>query len=260
MVVLLIAAFVLGLGNRRVCSADPKKWRSPCKIIHPSDANIEWECIQLKRGRSLEELFGDQWADVARFNRIDRRHARPGTFLKVPLDLDDLKKFTPLPLYLPLAESEEQFILIDLSEQFLGAYEFGQLVFSVPAATGEKGNETPTGEFRIGAADPNHKSSVYFIEKTKTPYPMNYALRFHVSKEGISYWIHGRDLPGYPASHGCIGLYDEGMQAKHYKYPKSPILEDAKLLYEWVTGPVDDKNGYHIIKNGPRVLIIGSGP
>jgi len=28
-------------------------------------------------------------------------------------------------------------------------------------------------------------------------------LRFHVNREGISYWIHGRDIPCYPASHGC---------------------------------------------------------
>ena len=33
-----------------------------------------------------------------------------------------------------------------------------------------------------------------------------------MNREGVSYWIHGRDMPGYPASHGCIGLYDESMQ------------------------------------------------
>ena len=26
---------------------------------------------------------------------------------------------------------------------------------------------------------------------------MNFALRFHVNREGMSYWIHGRDVPGY---------------------------------------------------------------
>ncbi len=29
-----------------------------------------------------------------------------------------------------------------------------------------------------------------------------------------AFWIHGCDLPGYPASHGCVGLYDEEMQKK----------------------------------------------
>ena len=29
---------------------------------------------------------------------------------------------------------------------------------------------------------------------------MNYALRFYVNREGVSYRIHGRDIPGYPAS------------------------------------------------------------
>ena len=60
------------------------------------------------------------------------------------------------------------------------------------------------------------------IEGTDRPYPMNYALRFYVNRTGMSYWIHGRDLPGYPASHGCIGLYDEPMQKEQYGIPKDP--------------------------------------
>ena len=43
-------------------------------------------------------------------------------------------------------------------------------------------------------------------------YPMNYAFQFFVDREAISCWIHGRDLPGFPAFHGCIGLYDGTMQ------------------------------------------------
>jgi hypothetical protein len=89
---------------------------------------------------------------------------------------------------------------------------------------------------------------------------MNYALRFYVNREGVSYWIHGRDLPGYPASHGCIGLYDERMQKEQYGFPKDPELNDAKLLFEWVLGGPVEHDKMISLPQGPRVHIIGRSP
>lgn len=97
-----------------------RKYRGPCSIIYPSDATIEWECRTIRAGESLEKLFVGQWTDVARFNRIDRRHAQVGRSIKVPKQLYELQAFTPVPLSYPPAEPDKQFILIDLSEQFLG--------------------------------------------------------------------------------------------------------------------------------------------
>lgn len=232
----------------------------PCKIKHPSDTKVEWKCRHLKKGEKLEELFGSRWVDLLRFNRIDRRHAYIETYLKVPKRLDDIADLTPMPKEYPSAKKDSKFILIDLSEQFLGAYEYGSLVFSSPITTGEDENETPNGEFRITAFDRNHESSLYTIEDTDKPYPMNYGLMFHVTRSGVTYWLHGRDLPGYPASHGCIGLYDEEMQKKYYGFPKDPILEDARRLYEWVINPNPDNGRYRILKDGPKVLIISQTP
>ena len=172
----------------------------------------------------------------------------------------DLTSFTPLPLFYPVAEQDEQFILIDLTEQFLGAYEFGALRFSTPIASGNGLNETPTGAFRITAAHLQHQSDLYTIEGTDSPYPMNYALRFHVNREGRSYWIHGRDLPGYPASHGCIGLYDEPMQKEQFGVPKDPELNDAQRLFLWVLGGEPDNDRVIRLPYGPRVHIIGQAP
>jgi hypothetical protein len=238
----------------------PKKPRSLCEVRYPSDAAIEWDCRKLKAGESLETLFGDRWIDLARFNRIDRRHVRPGTAIKVPRRLNDIGFVQPLPRFYQPAEQEEQFLLIDLAEQFLGAYEYGALQFSLPIASGEPGNETPSGEFRITAAHRKHESCLYSVEGTDRPYPMNYALRFHVNREGTSYWIHGRDLPGYPASHGCIGLYDEPMQKEQYGVPKDPELTDAKRLYEWVLGGEIGDDRMIPLRHGPRVVIIGEAP
>lgn len=251
-IIFLIAIWPDGAYAKRVIS--------PCRISYPSDLNIEWKCIRIKKGETLESLFGDRWIDVSRFNRIDRRHVYPGVSIKVPVRIEDIRDFNPMPEYYKPAESEPKFILIDRSEQFLGAYEYGRLIFSSPVATGETGNETPSGEFRITAFNRYHKSSLYFIEKTSIPYPMHYGLRFYISRSGVAYWIHGRDVPGYPASHGCVGLYDEEMQRKYYGYPKEPVLMDAKALFEWVISPVEDKGKFQILRDGPKLLIIGETP
>jgi hypothetical protein len=233
---------------------------SLCNLQHTSDVLIAWDCRRLLKGETLEVLFGDRWRDVARFNRIDRRHVHPGIYLKIPKQIDDIRDYTPMPRRYETAGSEAKFILIDISEQFLGAYEYGQLVFSTPIATGVNDNTTPVGEFRINAYNKKHKSSLYTIGSTDEFYPMSYALRFYIDRDGVGYWIHGRDLPGYPASHGCVGLYDETMQNAFFKYPEKPELDDARILFEWVTSSLPEDGGYHTLDDGPRVLIVGDSP
>ncbi len=233
-----------------------------CRIHYPSDAQVNWKCYRIRPGETLEGLFGEAWQDVARFNRIDRRHVRPGLRVKAPLDVAEVKDFTAMAQEYPAAASEAKFILVDLSEQFLGGYEFGRLVFSTPITSGNRGKhlQTPTGRFRITAYHRQHTSSLYPIEGTDIPYPMHYALMFHVNSNGVAFWIHGRDVPGYPASHGCIGLYDEQMQKAYYGYPSEPILEDARILYEWVISPFPDVGRFRLLPDGPRVLIVGKTP
>jgi lipoprotein-anchoring transpeptidase ErfK/SrfK len=237
-----------------------KKLLNLCGVSHPGDAGIAWECRKVKGKETPESLFGEQWKDVLRFNRIDRRHVYAGVSIKVPTEPESVAGFNPMPRELPEAAAAAKFILIEQGEQFLGAYEYGRLVFSFPVALGEKGHRTPSGEFRITAFDRWHTSNMYRIEKTDIPYPMYYGLRFYVSPGGVGYWIHGRDIPGYPVSHGCIGLYDETMQSKFYGYPKEPILEDARQLYEWVLGDTFDDGRFQLLRDGPRLIIRGRPP
>ncbi len=261
----IVSVFLLFLGLGSIVSIGAPgighaAARSPCKISYQSDHSIEWDCRLLVKGETLETVFGGRWQDVARFNRIDRRHVHPGTSLKIPKRLDDIRDYTPMPRYYLPAELEDKLIVVDLSEQFLGAYEHGVLVFSAPVATGTKNNATPQGEFRITAYSRHHRSSLYQINKSTEFYPMNYGLRFFVDRDGVSYWFHGRDLPGYPASHGCIGLYDEDMQNEIYNYPADPELEDARKLFEWAVPSIPETDGLYDLENGPKVLIIDKVP
>ena len=45
-----------------------------CGIHYPSDAGIAWTCHRVVRGDTPIGLFGPDWQDGLRFNRIDRRH------------------------------------------------------------------------------------------------------------------------------------------------------------------------------------------
>ncbi len=251
------------------------KVKSLCELRYPSDARIEWQCLKLQWTDTPEGLFGEHWQDVLRFNRMDRRHFIGGRSIKVPKLLEDIKDFTPLPATYPDAAGDEKFILVDQSEMFLGAYEYGTLVFSCPAVVGIEGHRVPNGEFRIDAADRKHTSNLYTVEEIGRRYPMHYSLRFYVDKKvdgWPSYYIHGRDVPGNHASHGCIGLYDEEMQKEYYSAHdrkvnkpyyhelKPPYLEAAKELYLWVIGSRHDPGTFHEISDGPRVLIVGTPP
>jgi len=232
---------------------------TPCDLRYPSDASVPWECRRIGKGETLESLFGAHWQDVARFNRMDRRHAIPGMRIRVPTSLGSLDGFAPMPERYEASANEAKFLLVDLSEQFMGAYEHGLLAFSAPVATGRRSHPTPTGEFQVTAFDRSHRSSLYTVEGTSRPYPMHYGLRFLTTASGVTYWIHGRDMPGYPASHGCIGLSDEQMQRDVYRTPKDPRLADARRLYEWVIGDTSDPGTEQEIL-GPRVLITGVLP
>ena len=249
------AAFVLA------AAAEPVP--DTCKIHYPSDAGIPWTCHRIGRHDTLTGLFGSEWQDVLRFNRIDRRHIYPGVRIKVPRDLRQVHDFSPMPVDYPPAAGDAKFILVNLTEQFLGAYAYGKRVMSFPISSGKNGNparRTAVGRFRVSAYDRQHDSSLYDLPHCNKPYPMHYGLRFLITRQRVAVWIHGRDVPGYAASHGCIGLYDEQMQKQYYGYPREPILEDARTLYEWAIAPRPDNGRFHALADGPTVQIIGSAP
>lgn len=242
------------------------------RIEYPSEDAIECSPRFIRPQDTLESLFGKDWPDVARFNRVDRRHVYPGMTIKVPRDIEQLKNYCPLPAEYAPAKRHDKYILVSLTEQWLGAYEYGKLKFSMPAATGMDGHNTPTGLFQVDARDENHASSLYKTEDQQEQYPMDNAIRFHVGEDNVSYWIHARDLPGKPASHGCIGVFDEAMQNRQYGIPAEPVLLDSEKLYKWAVGEYeyeeddntgeedDNTGGPELLEDGPIVEVVGENP
>ena len=78
-------------------------------------------------------------------------------------------------------------------------YRDGALIAASAISTGSLGRETPTGVFTILEKKVMHRSTTYDNA------PMPYMQR--LTSKGIA--IHAGDLPGYPASHGCIRLPNE---------------------------------------------------
>ena len=233
------------------------------RVEYPSLKEIKWHAHFIRPHETLESLFGDDWIWVARFNRIDRRHVYPGMTIKVPDAMEDIREYTPLPLRYDPARRHDKYILVDVTEQWLGAYEYGKLVFSAPAATGKAGYETPVGIFRVDARHLTHTSSLYRTPDDEGQYPMDNALRFHFGSDNTSYWMHARDLPGRPASHGCIGLYDEKMQNRVFGTPSRPVLLDSHKLYKWAAGEDvygEDYGELDELEGGPVVEVRGTLP
>lgn len=230
---------------------------------YPSMAGIPWKAHFVMPNESLERLFGKDWIAVARFNRIDRRHTYPGMTIKIPEKMEDIRNYTPLPSVYEPARRHAKYILLSSTEQWIGAYEYGRLVFSMPAATGKEGHLTPTGIFRAEAYHRKHTSSLYKTATGDAQYPMDYAIRFLIDKEQVSYWIHARDLPGRPVSHGCVGVFDEAMQHRVYGVPDKPVIEDARKLYAWTIGKAAyalEDGTQQLIPNGPIIEITGDLP
>ncbi len=90
---------------------------------------------------------------------------------------------------------EERRIEISLAEQRARIYDAeGKEIFTTKVSTGKKGHATPTGEFVITNKYRDWKSTLY------NDASMPYFQRFSCGDFGL----HQGNVPGYPASHGCI--------------------------------------------------------
>jgi len=174
--------------------------------------NLEgYKCIKIKRGDTWENLFrNDKNRDIVmRLNRINLP-LYPGQYIAVPQDIDDYNymDFSPMPNYVETNGKRE--VVVDLDKQAFGAYlENGRLVHWGPVSGGrgwcpDSGRcSTPRGVFYVySRGSPYCVSTIFPIPEGGAPMP--YCMFFY---KGFA--LHGSELPGYNASHGCIRLFVE---------------------------------------------------
>jgi L,D-transpeptidase catalytic domain len=87
-------------------------------------------------------------------------------------------------------------MIISLKIQRAYAYRNGVPIGVSTVSTGKPGKETPTGVFTILQKAVKHRSNKY----SNAPMPFMQRLTW----DGIA--MHAGNLPGYPASHGCVRL------------------------------------------------------
>jgi L,D-transpeptidase catalytic domain len=129
-------------------------------------------------------------------------------------------------------------LIISLPDQTLSAYRNGVRIAYSSISSGTRRRRTPAGVFTILEKEVTHFSNKYHHA------PMPHMQR--LTWEGVA--LHGGDLPGYPASHGCIRL------------PRA----FAKKLYSLTTRGttvivVDEKRSEPIITAHPGILLVRNG-
>lgn len=87
-------------------------------------------------------------------------------------------------------------LVVSLKKQTVTVYDDGKQIAKSPISSGQPGHPTPTGIFSILEKNRVHHSNLYGGA------PMPFMQR--VTNSGVA--MHAGDLPGYPASHGCIRL------------------------------------------------------
>lgn len=95
-----------------------------------------------------------------------------------------------------LAPEGPGLVIVNLDTQKLNLFRGGTPIAASSVSSGAKGHETPTGVFTILQKAKEHYSSTY----NNAPMPNMQRLTW----KGIA--LHAGNLPGYPASHGCIRL------------------------------------------------------
>lgn len=87
-------------------------------------------------------------------------------------------------------------VIVSLPEQRMYVYRNGVRIGQSTVSSGTKGHTTPTGMFTILQKKVSHESTIY--KGAQMPHMQR------LTWTGIA--MHAGNLPGYPASHGCVRL------------------------------------------------------
>lgn len=171
---------------------------------------------------------------IAATNRIDVNRIRVKSALVIPDTLfTDFTAYSPFPETLSNADSVPKFILINQRIQLFAAYENGKRVQFGPVSSGRKAKPTPNGLFYTNFKAKKKRSTV------DGDWIMPWY--FNISNYG-GVGMHQYTLPGYPASHSCIRMYEE----------------NAKWIFDWAEQWVLSEDETTVVKHGTPVLVFGA--
>jgi hypothetical protein len=129
-------------------------------------------------------------------------------------------------------------MIVNLRTQRALLFRNGVPIAATTVSTGRPGHGTPTGVFTVLQKDIDHRSSKY----DNAPMPFMQRLTW----SGVA--MHAGNLPGYPASHGCVRL-PAGF---------------AKLLYGvsalGMTVVITDQPTQPLVAPTPALVVAGNGP
>jgi hypothetical protein len=163
-------------------------------------------------------------------------------------------------------------VYVELDRQLASVYRNGIRMGVSTISSGKPGFETPNGVFTILEKDKDHRSRTY------DDAPMPYQQR--LTWMGVA--MHAGNLPGYPASHGCVRLpmdfakllFDTtemggtvviaGRHGEPYKRPAAGVLAPARMGGAGaVELPLGDKQAFswhpELSPTGPVSIIVSSG-
>lgn len=142
-----------------------------------------------------------------------------------PLEVKSQKLVQEAPKIYPSglagqAKEAPRKVVVDIKAQRAYLFVDGKLAFDTPVSTASKGRTTPRGTFTITEKIRSGKRST--IYKSLMPY-WN---RLDQSAIGM----HTGQLPGYPASHGCIRLPDESARFIFDNAPRGTVVQVVDAL------------------------------
>lgn len=185
-------------------------------------------------GPGVRDRFtADQLVVLQKLNRADLNHLdRLGALVIPDVWVDDELAYSPMPRRYPPGGPHRRVVVVYQPAQVFGAYEYGELVHWGPVSTGRRTDPTPTGLFHLNWRKQSHISTI------DPDWIMPWSFNFE-NRVGLAF--HEQDLPGRPASHGCIRL----------------LGGDARWLFEWADTWTLDGDGTRVLKLGTPVLILG---
>ncbi len=179
------------------------------------------------RWSALDSL---QQQTVLKLNRIDDHHLRRRE-LVVPDSIGSELAYAPFPDSVAELRDVPKFVALSRRVQAFGAYEYGRLVKWGPTSTGKR--ETPTDS---GLVFTNWRKRLTY--STVDPaWKLNWYFNL-IAVKGVAF--HEYELPGRPASHGCVRLLET----------------DARWMFEWADQWVPGR-GSEVTRYGTPVLIFG---